>query len=58
MRKVGEDIAKSREKLTWQQKVFYQFPPRISVPNILLLNQIGHDKNIKIATKFGSVDVS
>ncbi|XP_044753388.1 phosphatidylinositol 4,5-bisphosphate 3-kinase catalytic subunit delta isoform isoform X2 [Coccinella septempunctata] len=58
MRKLGEDIAKSREKLTWQQKVFYQFPPRISVPNILLLNQIGHDKNIKIATKFGNSDNS
>ncbi|KAK9873151.1 hypothetical protein WA026_021384 [Henosepilachna vigintioctopunctata] len=58
MRKLGEDVAKSREKLTWQQKVFYQFPPRISKPNMLLLNHLGHDKNIKIATKFGNADKS
>ncbi|KAL3270242.1 hypothetical protein HHI36_009298 [Cryptolaemus montrouzieri] len=58
MRKVGEDIAKSREKLSWQQKVFYQFPPRISVPNIILLKHLGHDKNFKIATRFGNSDNS
>lgn len=58
MRKLGEEIAKSREKLTWQQKVFYQFPPRCSPPNRTLLDHIGHDKNIKIATKFGNCDNS
>lgn len=52
MRKIGEEIAENRKKQTWQEKLFYQFPPQISTNSFILTEYIKEKKFIKIASKF------
>lgn len=52
MRKIGEEIAENRKKQTWQEKLFYQFPPRISTTSFILTEYVKENKFIKIASKF------
>ncbi|XP_018567528.1 phosphatidylinositol 4,5-bisphosphate 3-kinase catalytic subunit delta isoform [Anoplophora glabripennis] len=52
MRKMGEEIADNRKKQTWQEKLFYQFPPRISTNSFILTEYLKENKFIKIASKF------
>nr|XP_022907614.1 phosphatidylinositol 4,5-bisphosphate 3-kinase catalytic subunit delta isoform [Onthophagus taurus]XP_022907621.1 phosphatidylinositol 4,5-bisphosphate 3-kinase catalytic subunit delta isoform [Onthophagus taurus] len=35
MRKFGEDTAKDRQQLTWEQKLMYYYSPRIGIPNTI-----------------------
>lgn len=61
MRKLGDDIAQSRTKLTWQQRLFYQFPPRLSAVSTSLQDAVSQyfpNGNIVIASKFENNDVS
>lgn len=61
MRKIGDDIAQNRTKMTWLEKLYYQFPPRISPLCKALqdtLNQLLQNGNINIASKFEHRDVS
>lgn len=43
MRKLGECIANERNNGSWQQKLLYQFPPRMSPPPIFRVDM----ENIK-----------
>ncbi|KAJ8946954.1 hypothetical protein NQ314_008755 [Rhamnusium bicolor] len=52
MRKMGDDIAQVRSKQTWQEKLNYQFPPRISTNSYILTETMNENKFIKIASKF------
>lgn len=55
MRRLGDAIAQKRTKYTWQEKLYYQFPPRLCEPPVGLF---GSDRqNVKIATKFENNEV-
>ncbi|XP_060527773.1 phosphatidylinositol 4,5-bisphosphate 3-kinase catalytic subunit delta isoform [Cylas formicarius] len=51
MRKMGEEIAKKRTEVTWLEKLYYQFPPRIAENSYIMLETIKENKNIKVETK-------
>ncbi|KAJ8980774.1 hypothetical protein NQ317_016025 [Molorchus minor] len=52
MRKMGDEMTQRRSKQTWQERMFYQFPPRI-LTNSHILNEIKNGNGcIKIASKF------
>lgn len=60
MRKLGDDIAQTRNKMTWLEKLFYQFPPRISPLCTALqvtVNQLFQNGNIVIASRFETNEV-
>lgn len=60
MRKLGDDIVQRRMKMTWLEKLYYQFPPRIAPLCKALqvtLNQLLQNGNINIASKFENRDV-
>ncbi|CAG9760506.1 unnamed protein product [Ceutorhynchus assimilis] len=51
MRKMGERIAKERNRGNWQQKLFYQFPPRMAEDVCVGLENIGSQTNIRVEAK-------
>ncbi|KAJ8947735.1 hypothetical protein NQ318_017997 [Aromia moschata] len=52
MRKMGEEMAQERSKQTWQERLYYQFPPRILTSSYILSEIKNENRNIKIASKF------
>ncbi|XP_018318828.1 phosphatidylinositol 4,5-bisphosphate 3-kinase catalytic subunit delta isoform [Agrilus planipennis] len=52
MRKLGDEIAYERSKLSWQERLHYQFPPRLAQGNV------NCDRPIVLISKFENIDTS
>lgn len=51
MKKMGERIAKDRSRSTWQEKLWYQFPPRMSEVTSSLLIKYESNSHIRVEVK-------
>lgn len=60
MRLLGDELAQSRQKKSWEEKVCYQFPPRLTPPGLVPKNIESRlkDGNIVLVTKFENTEVS
>ncbi|XP_023030262.1 phosphatidylinositol 3-kinase 92E [Leptinotarsa decemlineata] len=52
MARMGEEFAQARSKQTWVDRLFYQFPPRITKNSYILNETLSENRNINISTKF------
>lgn len=52
MRKLGDELAEERTKLTWQEKLQYQFPARLNPGNYVMSDVLNAGRHINIASKF------
>lgn len=60
MRLLGDELAQSRQKKSWEEKVCYQFPPRL-VPPLMIPKNIESrlkDGNIVLLTKFENTETT
>ncbi|RZB77474.1 phosphatidylinositol 4,5-bisphosphate 3-kinase catalytic subunit delta isoform, partial [Asbolus verrucosus] len=58
MKKLGDDLAQNRTKYSWQEKLYYQFPPRLCRESKIFPETLRKKKNIKITTKFENNEIS
>ncbi|XP_050305092.1 phosphatidylinositol 4,5-bisphosphate 3-kinase catalytic subunit delta isoform [Anthonomus grandis grandis] len=56
MRKMGESIAKERNRGTWQEKLLYQFPPRMSESTLLICMQDVDSIRVETKCEYDSLD--
>lgn len=54
MRRLGDELAVNRSKLSWKDRLHYQFPPRLAPYNLAMLDansQVLQNGNIVILSK-------
>lgn len=54
MRKLGDEIAQTRSRSTWKERLYYQFPPRLAPA---LSDALDHNGNVVVISKFENDDV-
>lgn len=52
MRRLGDEIAQQRTKKSWLERLYYQFPSRLSKNSCIYNEILKENKNINVASKF------